>query len=832
MNKEGTVVKFKNFRKCLPVPIVIYCDLESVIQENKQHVPCSYGYKVISTVPLKSVQDFKVYTGQDCISKYMDDLKKIAIEVDKVLKSRNNKYKNHDLTRAEEEEFQNDDICHLCCNVIEQNDTKVRDHCHLTGKYRGPAHNRCNINARERSVVKIIFHNGSNYDFKLLVKNLYRITNDIKAIPCNEEKFIMFSVNIPNTNVTYEFLDSFRFLSESLNSLSQNLIKKDGFENLRNTYEHFKNQSIIGKGHFCYEYLDSFEKLNESMLPSHENFYSSVRGYNITSEEYRATLNMFQKLKCKTIKSYLENYLALDVLLLADVFEKFRKVSMQQYKLDPAQYYSLPGLTWDAANKLILEKSHNFMELISSEEMLYFYLSGVRGGLSVIRKRYAKANNKYMQDHDPKQKSKYIIYLDANNLYGDAMRRYLPYKLAWCTSDEIDYLYKNIMNLSHDDEFGYTLKCDIEYPQSLHDLHNDYPFLPKGRKIEKSELSDYQTQRLEKSFEFNEKLITDLHDKKEYVMDYRMLQLALKHGLKLTKIHSAVKYSQKPLFKEYVDMNTEFRKKAQREGNKFEESLYKLMNNALYGKTIENVLKRQDIKFFVDEKRKLKYIQKPNFKTETVFDENLIACHMNKMKVVFDKPFYIGFTILELSKYIMYEFVYDYLKPKYGNQLKVLGTDTDSLFLEITTEDFYEDIKNDLHERFDTSNFEEDNEFGIPLINEKELGKFKSETGSDIITEFVGIRSKMYCMKTQSNSTIAKQKGVPTNKQVRDINEYKDVLFNDKQTEVNFNRIGSKKMDIYTINQDKKALKNFDDKSYIMNDGINTMAYGHYKLIK
>lgn len=354
--KKGTILKFKNFAKTVPVPVMIYADLESIIQnEDKQHIPCSYGYRIVSTIELNDVEQFEVYTGKDCIFRFMNKLKAIAQQLDGIFKSRNKEFLTHNLTNEEEEQFQCTNICHFCCKLIEKDDVKVRDHCHLTGKYRGPAHNKCNINVREKSNVKVVFHNGSNYDFKLLVKHLYHVTKDIRAIACNEEKFIMFAVNIPQTRITYEFIDSYRFLAESLDILSKNLIRKQGFESLKYTNEYFKNESIIGKGYLCYEYLDSFDKLDERTLPQHEQFYSSVKSRNITTDEYNSALTMFKALKCRTLKDYLESYLRLDVLLLADVFEHFRGVCLQIYKLDPAHYYSVPGLTWDAANKFIYE---------------------------------------------------------------------------------------------------------------------------------------------------------------------------------------------------------------------------------------------------------------------------------------------------------------------------------------------------------------------------------------------------------------------------------------------------------------------------------------------
>ena len=532
-------------------------------------------------------------------------------------------------------------------------------------------------------------------------------------------------------------------------------------------------------------------------------------------------------MKCKTIQDYYEKYLELDVLLLADVFEYFRESSMEHYGLDPAHYYSVPGLSWDS----MLKHTKIDIELITDEKMLFFYMEGIRGGLSVISKRYAKANNKYLENYDSNEKSTYLAYVDATNLYGNAMSSYVPYnEMKWCDQSKLDYLMENIMDIPDDNDVGYTIKCDIEYPQELHDFHNDYPFFPRSRQIKLDELSPYQLDRIGGKYRPTPKLIADLSNKTEIILDYRTLKQGLKHGLKLLKIHSAVQFNQKAWLKPYIDKNTELRKIAVKENNKFEADMFKLMNNAIYGKSIENVLKRQDIKFILDKKRKLKYIARPEFKSETIFSDNLVAIHLNKMEIKFNKPIYLGFTILELSKYVMFEFVYDYLKPKWGENITICGSDTDSLFIEINTDDFYNDIKDDIQKWFDTSNFADNNVFNIPKVNEKVLGTFKIETGSKVIKEFVGIRAKMYAFDVENDKCIIREKGVPYHKQENSIDAYKDVLFNDVEKVVEYQTIGSTKLVVSTKSHKKLAMKNFDDKRYILEDGINQYAFNHYKI--
>jgi hypothetical protein len=185
--------------------------------------------------------------------------------------------------------------------------------------------------------------------------------------------------------------------------------------------------------------------------------------------------------------------------------------------------------------------------------------------------------------------------------------------------------------------------------------------------------------------------------------------------------------------------------KLRQEGtSEFEKDFFKLMNNAVYGKTIENVLKRQEIKFCFERKKALRYVKKINFKRETIFTNKLVALHMNRMQVKYNKPIYAGLSVLEMSKWRMSKFMYEYLKPKWGDKVKVIQTDTDGLMLHIKTEDFYEEIKGNIDEWFDTSNFSDENRFRIKAKNKMKLGCFKIETGENIVTTFIGLRAKMY----------------------------------------------------------------------------------------
>ena len=281
--------------------------------------------------------------------------------------------------------------------------------------------------------------------------------------------------------------------------------------------------------------MDTLEKLKETKLPSREAFYSRLNGVGISDEDYGHAQKVWETFEMKNLEDY---HNRVDVLLLADVFKNFRNICIKNYKLDSAHYYTAPGLAWDASLKVTEVK----LELLSDIYLLLMVEKGIRGGVSMISNRYGKANNKYMGDRfDDGEPSKYITYLDPNNLYGWAMSKALPtHSFKWMKVSELE-TWEN---------HSCILEVDLEYPKSLHDLHSDYPLAPERVEVNKVD-----------------KLIPNLGDKKKYVIHYENLKQYLSLGLKLTKIHRGLKFEESQWLKKYIALNTEQRTAA---ANEFE----------------------------------------------------------------------------------------------------------------------------------------------------------------------------------------------------------------------------------------------------------------------
>ena len=548
---------------------------------------------------------------------------------------------------------------------------------------------------------------------------------------------------------------------------------------------------------------------------------------HISDEQYKHAQNVWDTFNLKTMGDYHDLYLQSDILLLADVFENFRKTCLQYYKLDPCHYFTSPGLSWDAMLKMTNVK----LKLIVDIDMYQFIEKGMRGGISYIANRYGKANNKYMQAYDEKAPSKYIMYLDANNLYGWAMSQYLPTgNFKWLSQKQIEEI--DLAKYTENSKKGLILEVDLEYPQELHDLHNDYPLAAEKICVTENMLSPYCKQILEK---FNitigqvKKLIPTLADKQKYVLHYRNLQLYLDLGLKLKKVHRVLMFNQSPWLKQYIDFNTQKRTNAK---NSFEKDFFKLMNNSVFGKTMENLRKRVDVRLVTSKEKLLKLASKPTYVSSKIFNENLVAVHKIKETLTLNRPAYVGMCILDLSKTLMYDFHYNYIKSKYGDKAKLLFTDTDSLTYEIQTDDAYTDFWSD-KDKFDNSDYNKESPFHN-TANKKVIGKFKDEACGVPITEFIGLRSKMYLYMKDDSKGGKTAKGVKKNVIENNLTHenYKAVLFNNEQLHHTMKTIRSEKHQLGSFELNKISLSCFDDKQYIHNDGISSLAYGHHKIQK
>ena len=832
--KPDTFIKFKNYLYSERAPFTIYADFESLLKPLNTCEPDpnkSYTLKYQKHEPLSFVYYIKSFDEsvyKSTLRKYIKENEEDPDPIDvfinwlesdvKIISGLGNEPMK--ITEEEQEQFNQASNCWICGQLLNLED-RVRDHCHFTGRYRGAAHKRCNLKYRKPNNISVFFHNLSGYDSHLFIKKLNTTMGNIDCIPNNEENYISFSKTIKTGEYTDKkgetkdknfkiiFKDSLKFMASSLEALVNNL--PEGALNNLNKYFTSKQVKLLKqKGFFPYDYMDSIEKLKDPTPPPQKAFYSKLTGKGINNYNYQHVLNVWKTWNMKTFKEYLELYNITDVLLLADVFENFRDICLKNYGLDPVYYYTAPGLAWDA----MLKMTKINLELLSDVDKLLMIEKGIRGGISIISNRYGKANNKYMKDFNKKELIKFLMYLDANNLYGAAMSEKLPvHSFKWMTDQEINNIFNNQI-VQVWEKTPCILEVDLEYPEELHDLHNDYPLCPERVECDRGV----------------KKLIPNLRHKNNYVIHYKNLMQCLRLGMKLKKIHRGIKFIETAFLKPYIDKNTSLRALAK---NNFEKDFFKLMNNSVFGKTMENIRNRVNVKLVDSGEQFKKLAAKPNYGSRKIFNENLVSVHMKKTSLTMNKPVYLGMSILDLSKTVMYDFHYRYIKPKYGSKAKLLFTDTDSFLYEIQTEDFYKDISGDVKDRFDTSDYPENHPSGIPTgINKKVLGMFKDEAAGKIIKEFVGLRAKLYSYKMDEGKENKKCKGIKKAVVEKSITHenYKTCLETGKEQLRRQNIIRSYEHTLYTEEVNKIALSAADDKRYLLKDSYDTLAWGHRRI--
>ena len=647
------------------------------------------------------------------------------------------------------------------------------------------------------------------------------LTIQIPVDKTKEGKTVYFSVN---------FLDSYQFMSSSLAKLVNNLESLPLTETLKSTYPKVDNTLIRRKGVFPYSYFDSLTKLYETCLPPREAFVNDLTDEECSVEDYAHACTAWKQFECHTFGDYMKSYLHLDVMLLADVFEEFRRVSLAQDGLDPVHFVSLPGLSFLSAFKMTGETIH----LLQDPNMYNMFERGIRGGLTFVNKH--KVVKESYTTESGEQESVHLAYIDANNLYGSALSKPLPHSdFEWVEDVTPFTTAEAILSLHDEGEFGYLFEVDLHYPTSIHDKTADFPLAPESDFVHPSMFSDFMSEfyyTLEENFNKPaykpcRKLLLTQYNKEHYIVHFVILKFYLKMGLQLRVVHNIIKFKQKRWLEPYITYNSQQRAQA---SNAFEKDFYKLKNNSLFGKTMEDVRKRISYKLVTDVDKLLNLTNNPLFHDRDIINEDIVGVHMIKPKVTLDKPIYVGQAVLDYSKLEMYHLFYTILPAcPLIKKLQLVGGDTDSFFLAITT-----DSKHSLHDVFstmtnylDASNYPTDHPL-FSVTNKAKLGCFKDETGGQLLEEMILLRPKMYSMKfADEPSSIKRAKGISRSiVSQMSHQDYRNAYDHKTETHVNMTILRSKLHTINTITFRKRALSAWEDKRVWLSAN-ESLPHGH-----
>ena len=810
-------LEFKDYHKALKLPFIIYADFETLVVERDTRTnydPCSFGSIIINWDG--DIIDSFFYRGLDAAQKFIEYLVVMRPSLQEILDKNLKPLKMTEMILDEMKEAQK---CHICEKYFIDGSKKVADHDHLTGEFRGAAHNECNLSLRMIRTIPVVFHNFKNFDSHIIVQGLdHNLVNNVTVIPQSLEKYIAMKID------DFTVIDSYAFLASSLDDLSHNTDQSIKEKYLKCFFDDIS--LLTCKGTLPYEYLDSIEKFEETTFPAEEAFFSKLKNKHIDPIQYQNVKNIWIQHKCRNLGDLHDIYLKVDVILLAAVFEQFRGMSLTEFGLDPGHFYSSPGLTWAAALKYTKVE----IELLKDIDMILMIENGIRGGISCAMTHYAKANNKYLPNYSPEEETSFITYLDVNNLYGFALKQPMPYSgFKWVPTESFNNVFKDI--LFERTAKGYILEVDIEFPRDFHDNLNDYPLAPEKRLIEFHHLSPYQQaliQEMKKQgakYTNTVKLVPDLCRKKGYVIHYRNLQFYVSHGMSVSKIHRIIEFEEKPWIEPYINLCTSKRQQAK---TAFQKDFWKLLVNSLFGKSIENKRKYSNIKVALNHNQLIKGLRNPLFDEFMILDQNKAFLKCRKTKVMMDKPIFLGFTVLELSKLHMYYLHYDVFKNYYGNNLKLIYTDTDSFIYHIKTTDIFRDFQF-FSDIMDFCDYPKDH----PLyseINKKVLGKLKDEMAGDVISEVIALKSKMYYIDSPKKQQ-KRAKGVIKSVLEDEITKkmYLECLFKERVFKHDSRRISSEKHQIIGVTSEKISLTPLDDKRFSLN-AVDTLAFGHYRI--
>ena len=471
-------LKFEDYHMKVPVPIRVYADFECINQPQNtpnvlfKQIPIAVGYYVIS--PFGNY--YYSYFETDCTKWFVNRMLTLEKIASKYFKTS----LELEMSQEEEVQFEKAEECWLCENPL--GGEKVRDHDHLTGKYRGAAHNIGNINCKQRSssFVPIFFHNFSGYDCHLIFEELlteaYNQNYNPTIIPKSLENYVSVQVGC------LRFLDSYRFLSSSLDKLVKSL---DNFPIMK--LEGMSDDLFKKKLAYPYEYLN-IDNFQEPLNLTKEDYWSTLTQSYPSDDNIKRTQELIDKnnIKNYVIQELTMLYLKMDVLQLADVFENFVESSTREYKINLLYSYSLPGYTWKAGLKLTNIK----LDYIKCKELLLLLENNIRGGISCVM------GNMHVQSGENKQ----ILYIDANNLYGWAMSQYLPtgefeiLPLNPCNYTDnynLEQLVEDLLQIPDDNEYGFFIGCDLEYPAEIKEKTKNFPFCPYQTKADPDLFSAY-----------------------------------------------------------------------------------------------------------------------------------------------------------------------------------------------------------------------------------------------------------------------------------------------------------------------------------------------------
>lgn len=836
----GSVVKYENAIKEIKIGYVFFFDFETLQVTPEKACACknldkchhktknvtehvAFAYALVMVDRDGNVVEDISYVGADAAAHFLQTVLGLEKKYMKMLKD----VAPLEMTEEEKQSHRLATRCHICKQPLE--DDIVRDHDHISGKYMGAAHNRCNFLRRECKKLVGFAHNFSGYDSHIVMKAVADYQKHgkgltyIDAIPLNTEKFKMLKLN------RCVLLDSLAFLNASLDQLVETLkVSNHNFPIMHQWSTRIdggeeKMRLLRSKGVYPYEYVTDMEVVtNTTALPPREAFHSRLSGRHITPEEYAFAKKVWREFDCRSLRDYTDLYCKADTYQLAEAVMELRESIFSEFNIDLCHYLSLPMMTKD----IMLKYTRVEIEMMSDIDMIQFVKANIRGGLSYVSTRHFDVD----VEREKRGEDVSLLYVDANNLYGAAMRFAMPVSdYQWLTEDELA-AFSVDRDVSEDAERGYILEVTLDYPEHLHLDHSAFPLAPEQIEITEKMLSEYaqnvMQQLTKKTKHRSRKLTATFHRRERYVCHGLNLKLYLSLGMNLVTLHRGISFKQVKFLKPYIDMCTAKRAAAK---TKTQSNMMKLLCNSLYGKMIESGTNRMDCKFVRDREQALRRNTDPRLRGQLIFSEDLSIAFLAKKQVRLNQSWAVGFSILEISKYIMQSLMYKAIKPTFDGRVGVILSDTDSWILSVPSSSADAAVT-ELAPVMDFSNYPPAHPLYCDKVKNR-TGYLKNETPGKPIKRAVAVCPKTYAYEGEDEGTLKKTadsrlKGVRKAAK-RDIpyRAFLRVIEQISEHHVTQYSIMSKGHVNRLVQCRKKAFSSFDDKRHLL-CAIHSVPYG------
>ena len=773
----GQVKKFINYIRTEKLRYIQVFDFEAYQKtefnsdknsDEKLHKPASFCEVTIDSKYNKIISLTK-YIGEDSCTVFLRKSLEIwASLFDKP------KYPIH-MTLLNKSQHTNATNCDICDRTFSSGIGKVAHHCHSDPglNFLGSLCSRCNLQIKSTRILTSLAHNSS-YDLSLILK--YAEPGfEYKALP--KKGSMKYYYVLVNDKI--KIIDSLNILPNSLQKLisdhlssgkdlffTKKVLEAEGFDSSSRIFSLLTSQ----KGIFPYSYIDDMEKLKETIFPSKKHFFNDLKNQDISDVDYNHAQEVFQLSNAKNLGEYLLTYNLLDVLMLTDVVIVWRNFFFDNYELDVLQYLTINAFTYDSMLFRKSKEDQDFgINLLSDQTLISHISNSVRGGFVTLNESLTHFDNAFTVKDETKRKNLleniYGLYLDVKMLYGHVMRQPLAIgDVREVLPFEIDLIITKLRDVNFDpinSQYGYWLLVDLDGNSiDLQKLTDRYPFALTKENITKKHISDHTSQLLDKnesSFTFS-RLIGHHFKKDNYFLSGENLHMYLKFGVRLTKVHTIYIFKQTPWLRSYIDFNMEKRNKS---NNPMENALFKLMNNSVFGKFLCNPKSyAEKHTICTNRNRFCKLLNSENFKRLCILDNKKVIVISRKRFVRMDTPQYIGFQILERSKYHMYFLIYENIYVSLSLYIpRIIYSDTDSIIMSITIKvrdicknslciaynDFI-NVMRKISNIIDTSNLNVNNPC-YNLLKKSICGVLKNEFPLHYIESFIGLSPKTYSIK-------------------------------------------------------------------------------------